>query len=211
MTDSLSVTTYVMDDRLPWLDDGLSRDVEGPFDPGILHDGGARSACAIRRISALGATLRGDVTKAPGDRVSVELASGQRQAATFDWIGGGEAGIRFIQRVDMLALINRKLISQPTERRAMPRVEIRCGVAVKWCGNLSLATLRNISARGLQLEGEGLPPRGTYVSLFVDGLNIPPGEVVWRKADLAGIELLDDLSWSSIMPWIREVGRNTGQ
>ena len=38
-------------------------------------------------------------------------------------------------------------------------------------------------------------------------LNIPAGEVAWRKADLAGIALLDDLSWSSIMPWIRDLVR----
>jgi hypothetical protein len=70
--------------------------------------------------------------------------------------------------------------------------------------------LRNISARGLQIEGDDLPARGTFTSIFVEGLNIPPGEVVWVKGNLAGIELLDDLSWTSIIPWIREVGRAAG-
>jgi hypothetical protein len=43
--------------------------------------------------------------------------------------------------------------------------------------------------------------------LFIDGLNVPAGEVVWQKGDRAGIELMEELSWSSIMPWVREVGR----
>ena len=64
-----------------------------------------------------------------------------------------------------------------------------------------------ISARGLQLEGDALPSAGTYVSVLVEGLNIPAGEIAWRKADLAGIALLDELSWSSIMPWIRDLVR----
>jgi hypothetical protein len=89
----------------------------------------------------------------------------------------------------------------------MPRVELRCAVGIKWGASVAAATLRNISAKGLQIEGDGLPPKDTFVSLFIDGLVVPAGEVVWRKGDLAGIELMDELSWSSIMPWVREVGR----
>ena len=36
---------------------------------------------------------------------------------------------------------------------------------------------------------------------------MPAGEVVWRKDRLAGIELMEPLIWSSIMPWIRETSR----
>lgn len=211
MTDALSVTTFVMEDRLPWPDDVHAVDIEGPFDTGVIHDAGHRRHCSIRKISALGATVRGDLVGAPGDDVAIELASGQRPAGTIDWVSAGEAGIRFRQPVDMLALINRNLISQPTERRAMPRVELRCCVYVKWGANMSPANMRNISAGGLQIEGDALPPCGTFVSLFVEGLNVPSGEVMWRKGGLAGIELLEDLSWTSIIPWIREVGRNKPQ
>ena len=207
MAEARSVTTFVMENRLPWPDDGGSSDVDGPFDPGVIHDGAQQRSCSIRKISALGATLRGEVRKAPGEEVAIELANGQRPAGTIEWVSGGEAGIVFRQPVDMLALINRNLISQPTERRAMPRVELRCRLHVKWSGNLEGATLRNISAGGMQIEGSILPPEGTFISVFVEGLIIPAGEVVWRRGDLAGVELFEELSWSSIIPWIREAGR----
>ena len=207
MAEAASVTTFVMENRLPWPEEGSVRELEGPFDAGVIHDGAMRWNCSIRRISSLGATLRGDVAIAPGEGVAIELANGQRPAATIDWVKGGEAGIVFKQPVDVLALINRQLISQPAERRAMPRVELRCRIHLKWGASLAPGLLRNISARGLQVEGDDLPARGTFVSLFVEGLNVPPGEVVWQKGNLAGIELLEDLSWSSIIPWIREVGR----
>src|SRR5262249_30193903 len=132
---------------------------------------------------------------------------GQRPVGTVEWSARGEAGIRFKQPIDMLALINRKLVSQPSERRAMPRIELRCSPHIKWGANLEPATPRNILARGLQIEGDLLPPRDTFVSIFVEGLNIPPGEVVWCKDNLAGIELFEELSWTSIIPWIREMGR----
>jgi len=210
MAEAPSVTTFVMEDRLPWPEQNIAAGLGGPFDSGLLYDHGQARQCSIRSISALGATLCGEVLNAPGEEAALELATGQRPAGTIEWARGGEAGIRFKQPIDMLALINRKLISQPSERRAMPRIELRCGLYVKWAASMEPATLRNISSLGLQLEGEALPPRGTFVGLFVEGLNVPPGEVVWRKNNLAGIELFEELSWTSIIPWIREVSRKQG-
>ena len=211
MTDAASVTIFVMEERLPWPDEGPAAEVDGPFDAGVIHDAGQRRKCSIRKISALGATLRGGERSTPGDEVALEIATGHRPQGTIDWVRGGEAGIVFKQPVDVLALINRNLISQPTERRTMPRVELRCGLHVKWGASLSPAIMRNISARGLQIEGDAFAPRGTFVQVFVEGLMVPSGEVVWTKGALAGIELFEELSWSSIIPWIREVGRRGGR
>lgn len=210
MTDIGSVTTFIVGDRLPWPDDAPPPPGLGPFDAGAIYDASSRQECSICKISALGATVRARLSKAPGDSVSVELGNGQRPAGTIAWIAGGEAGVSFNQPVDLLALINRSLISQPAERRRMPRVELRCAVHIKSGGTFDRVTMRNISATGLQIEGEELPPKGTFVSLFVDGLVVPPGEIVWRKDNLAGIELFEELSWTSIVPWIRDM-MNKGQ
>jgi len=207
MAQAQSVTTFVMSARLPWPDDAPAADAFGALDPVDFFVKGERRAGAIRRISPLGTTIRGAAARSPGEEVSVELETGQRPAGTIDWVAGGEAGIRFRQPIDMMALLTRKLVAQPGERRTMPRVELSCRVGLKWGANLATATLRNISARGLQVEGEDLPARDSFVSLFIDGLIVPAGEVVWRKGDLAGIELMEELSWSSIMPWVRETSR----
>jgi hypothetical protein len=207
MADAPSVTTFIMEKRLPWPDGSSDAGARGPFDNGLIYDDATSRQCTIRNISALGATLCGDLKKAPGEVVALELATGQRPAATIEWANAGEVGIRFKQPIDMIALINRKLVSQPAERRSMPRVEIRCNLYLKWCENLIPAVLRNISARGLQIEGEDLPPLGTFVGMFIEGLNVPPGEVVWSMSNLAGIELFEELSWTSLIPWIREIGR----
>lgn len=207
MTEGSSVTVFVMGDQLPWPDDSYLPEEAGPLDAGIIYRFGQRKECSIRKISAFGATLRGELGRSAGEDVAIELATGQRPGAIVDWVKGGETGIRFTQPVDILALINRKLVSQPVERRTMPRVELRCRVHVKCGAALSIATMRNISARGMQIEGDELPPKGHYLSVLVEGLNVPAGEVIWTKGDLAGIELVEELSWSSIMPWIRAVVR----
>jgi hypothetical protein len=126
------------------------------------------------------------------------------------WARRGELGVRFDDSVDVVALLNRKLVSQAPERRTMPRIEVRSGAHVKCGGQLWPATLRNISARGLQIEGDGLPAAGSYVSVFIEGLNVPGGEIIWRRDKLAGIELLEELSWASIIPWVRNAIRTGG-
>jgi len=192
MIDSQSVTTFVMAAELPWPDDAPPADALGALDPIAIVEAGQRRDCGIRKISSLGTTVRGAVTRAPGEDVTVELATGQRAVGTIEWIAAGEAGIRFHQPIDMVALLNRMLINQPGERRTMPRVELRCPVGVRWGGRAVPATLRNISARGLQIEGEGLPPRDTFVALFIEGINMPAGEVVYFDTAITGSSSVRD-------------------
>ena len=205
MTDVPSVTTVVMGDRLPWTEDSWAGDEKGPFDSGVIYHGGARADCVIRKVSALGVTIGSDLAPALGERVAVELATGQRPSGKVAWTSRREVGVRFDDSIDVIALLNRKLVSQTRERRTMPRVEVRCSVHVKCGEHFAPATLRNISARGMQIEGENLPAVGTYVAVYAEGLNIPPGEVVWRRDKLAGIEVFEELSWTSIIPWIRAI------
>lgn len=209
MATQPSVTTFVMGDILPWPDDVPGKGAAGPLDASVIHSSGAKLDCSIRRISALGATLRGRKLTPAGQELAIELATGHRPAAMVEWVDGEEAGIKFRQPIDILALINRTLVSQPIERRTMPRVELRCMVSVKCGENYVPAVLRNISSRGLQLEGDILPLAGAYIAVQIDGLVVPPGEVAWRKDNLAGVELFEELSWTSLMPWIREAARPT--
>lgn len=211
MANRPSVTTFVMGDLLPWTDDVSVRGADGPLDATVIHSSGTKLDCSIRRISALGATLRGRKLTPAGQELAIELATGHRPTAVVEWVDGEEAGIKFRQPIDMLALINRTLVNQPIERRLMPRVELRCMVSVKCGENFVPAVLRNISSRGLQLEGEILPLAGAYIAVQIDGLVVPPGEVVWRKDNLAGIELFEELNWTSLMPWIREAARPASQ
>jgi hypothetical protein len=203
MTDVSSVTTIVVGDDLPWLADSWSGEEKGPFDTGTILISGARCPCSIHKISALGATVSSGLKVSLGDRASIELPTGHRMPGKVEWANRSELGIRFDDHIDVIALLNRKLVSQAPERRVMPRLEVRCAVHLKCAGQFWPATLRNISARGLQIECDSLPEIGAYVSAFVEGLNIPAGELIWKRGTLAGIELFDELSWTSIIPWVR--------
>ncbi|HEX8937757.1 MAG TPA: PilZ domain-containing protein [Sphingomicrobium sp.] len=211
MVDAPSVTTFVVGDRLPWQDISPGPDEKGPFDAAAIYHSGIRQDCEIRKISALGAMVASNLNPALGDRVAIELATGQRPQGKIAWVRRGELGVRFEDAVDVVALLNRKLVSQTPERRTMPRIEVRCIAHLKFGGRFWPAMLRNISSGGLQIEGEELPAIGTFVSVFVEGLNIPAGEIVWKSGNLGGVELLEELSWTSIIPWVRNAVRKTAQ
>jgi hypothetical protein len=202
-----AATTYVVGDRLPWPDDDAGRLGKPDFEIARLHGGAASRDCAIRKISPLGAAISAEKVGETGDHVAIELASGQRCAARIDWSRGGEAGLLFDEPLDILALINRNLVAQPAERRALPRIELRCAARLKWGEHIEPALTRNISACGMQVEGDHLPPVGTYLAIYLDGLTLPPCEVVWRQSRLAGVEFFEQLSWASIIPWVKGLNR----
>src|SRR6476661_4273569 len=131
MTDAPSVTTVVLGDRLPWPEDAWQSADKGPFDPGALYVAGSRHACSIRKISALGVTISSDLAPALGERAAVELATGQRAGGKVAWTGRDQLGVRFDDSIDVIALLNRKLVSQAPERRTMPRLEVRTSVHIK--------------------------------------------------------------------------------
>lgn len=207
--DEAPVTTYVIDRNVPWPEDVAGTTQRGVFEAGAILDGAARHDCAIRKIAPQGATLRTAFRALPGSAFAVELGNGQRRSAQVEWARGGELGVAFAEPIDIVALINRNLVSQPAERRRMPRVELRRPLHVKWCEHLEPAVSRNISSFGMQVEGVDLPPVGTLASLFVEGINLPPAEVVWRQGALAGFEFFEEVRWASIIAWVREVGRRT--
>ena len=198
-----SLTTFVMSEPLPWPDSSSAAEALGPLDDVALYENGRARPCAMRRIAAEGATIRLRNLPPSEAQVAIELATGQRVEGRVEWARGGEAGVRFARPIDMLALLNRKLVAQAPERRRMPRMEVRCDLILRWSGSLRAVALRNISAGGLQVEGDDLPPPDTFVTPGTEGLNLPAAVVVWKRGRLAGLELMEGLAWSSLMPWIR--------
>jgi hypothetical protein len=203
---ALSATTFVLEPELPWAAGVQSTD--GPLDQVAIFVGGFRKDCLLRSVSSLGATISGELGTEAGAEVALELATGQRPAGIVEWICGNEGGVRFKEPINVVPLINRQLLSQSADRRRLPRVELRCRAWVEVDGEFSAATVRNISSGGVQFEGEALPEVGSDVRLFIEGLNVPPAKIVWKKGELAGVQLTTELPWSIVIHWIRELARS---
>lgn len=205
MTDA-TATTFVLPSRLPWLDGaGFVPEPEEPLDPTTVHIGPVALDSEIREISALGATLRGWLDVPLGAGLFMELGNGQRVEAVIAWRGEQDVGVRFTRPIEVMALITRQLVAQPADRRQMPRVEVRASAWLRKDERFLPATIRNISAGGLQIEGEELPAVHEPVQVFIEGLGVPPGEVIWRRDKVAGIRFERELGWQAILPWVKEL------
>jgi hypothetical protein len=200
-------TNFVVVPQLPWTADASQLEIEGEFEGAGVYLFGLRTPCTIESISPLAATLRGKLNAETGARVTLELTTGQRPLATIMWVRESSFGVEFTQPIDVLPLINRNLVSQPIERRRMPRVELRCVGWLTHDNEIYAVTVRNISASGLQLEADALPPVGTQVNVYLEGLNVPPGELIWKREALGAIKLRQEIGWSLILPWLRTLIR----
>ena len=206
MTDA-TATTFVLPAKLPWLDGLASIPRQEPLEPARIQVGSALVESEVRDISPLGATLRGALDVCIGAGVAMELGNGQRVDAVVAWRGEQDVGVRFTRPIDIMALITRQLVAQPAERRAMPRVEVCANAWVRKDGDFSAVVIRNISAGGLQVEGDVLPPVGQPIHVFLEGLGIPAGEVIWKGERVAGVKFVSEMSWQTILPWIKELHR----
>ena len=83
MAQSLSLTSFVMEHRLPWAEGSSAAPPgAGRFDGAFIIDAGQRHACTVRSVSPLGATLTGEIAAREGAELAIELVSGQRPGAS---------------------------------------------------------------------------------------------------------------------------------
>src|SRR5688572_18521226 len=145
--------------------------------PGALVAGSIRQVCLIRKISAGGAVIHADIPVGEGRRLELELETGEHLDGRVIWQRGLELGLRFDEPVDVLPILARNLVSQPGERRRMPRVEVDCPARLEVGPRNLLVTVRDISQGGAKIDSPFPLDTGSTVVLTPEGLNSLAGKV----------------------------------
>jgi PilZ domain-containing protein len=196
-------TVYSLSGEVPPIDMPLDADEIGLW-PGALTSGSVRQVCSIRKISAGGAVVHVDHRVEVGDRLELELMTGEQLGGTIAWRRGSEAGLRFDAPVDVFAIIAQDIVSQPGERRRMPRVETVCSALLETAAGTELVTTRDISQGGAKIDVPfDLVPE-QRVTITVEGLPAIQGVVRWSENNVAGIAFLPEMRWQELMLWLRE-------
>ena len=145
-------TVYSLSGDVPPLDPALLVAEDSSLQPGALIVGSIRQLCLIRKISAGGAVLHADLPVEEGQRLELELETGEQLDGIIAWKRGLEFGLRFEARIDILPILARNLASQPGERRRMPRVEIAAPALIETADGTELVTVRDIAQGGSRIE-----------------------------------------------------------
>ena len=175
MTDNSSVTTLVVGDRLPWPDDRWFIERKGPFDASAIYHSGVRRDCEIRKISALGVTVASD---GAGARRQGRGRTGNRAAC------GGEDRLERSRRawrpLRGPGRRHRAAQSEAGQPDAGAADDAAAGSALPRPYQMRREFLAGDAAQYLEpaacsWRASEVPPVGTFVSIFVEGLNIPCG------------------------------------
>ena len=197
-------TVFSLSGDVPPLEGAAEEIGEAELQPGAIARGSIRQICSIRKISGGGALLHVDLAVEPGERLGLELMSGEQLHGTVAWRRGAEVGLRFDEPLDVFGIIARDLVSQPGERRRMPRVELRCRGTLQTVTRTGLVTTRDISQGGAKIESPFPLAAEDPVVITLDGFRPIEGVVRWSAGGLTGIEFTPELGWQELMPWLKE-------
>jgi hypothetical protein len=200
-------TIYSLSGDMPAAEAGQEGDRSALW-PGALTSGSVRRACAVRKLSAGGAVLHCDHDVEPGERLELELMNGEQLAGHVAWRRGGEVGLSFDTQIDVFAFIAQDIVSQPGERRRMPRVELACTALLEAGSRTELVTSRDVSQGGIKIDVPFTLTPEQKVTVTLDGFRPVDGVVRWSRDSVAGIAFLPELSWQEVMLWLKDRRKN---
>jgi PilZ domain-containing protein len=196
-------TVYSLSGDVPPVDCPIEADDVGLW-PGALTSGSIRLVCSIRKISAGGAVVHVDHPVVVGERLDLELMTGEQLGGTIAWQRGAEVGLRFDSAIDVFAVIAQDIVSQPGERRRMPRVELVVQGLLETAAGTELVTTRDISQGGAKIDVPFALTPEERILITLDGLPPIQSVVRWSADHVAGIAFLPELRWQELMLWLKE-------
>jgi hypothetical protein len=196
-------TIYSLSGDVPPVEDAGDVDDFGLW-PGALTVGSIRQVCSIRKLSAGGAIVEVDGPVTPGERLDLELMTGEQLVGTIAWQRGKEVGLRFDAPIDVFAVIAQDIVSQPGERRRMPRVELVVQALLETAAGTELVTTRDLSHGGAKLDVPFRLKVDERVMITLDGMGAQQAVVRWSDDHVAGIAFLPEVRWQELMVWLKE-------
>ena len=206
MTDRMMETTlYSLDDAAPSPERAERRGDERHltlFRVGSIQLGDRRELCLIKNISAGGMMIRAYCPLDEGDRLSVELKSGEPIDGVATWIRGQNVGVAFDEPVDIIDILSTSL-SGPRPR--MPRIEVDCPVTIYIDSQPISVRSVDVSQGGIKLAvDEPLPQGNMDIGVGLPGLAPIRASVRWQKDGQAGVTFNRLLPLSDLVAWLED-------
>jgi len=164
---------------------------------------GKEVLCLIRDLSAAGMMCRSVAKPADGDRVEVEMRSGERVPGTVVWTRNAQIGIRFDRQIDVATLLNARVRDPHAPVQRMPRLRAGCAATLIAENGRQSVTLLDLSQGGAKIEAACLR-EGEQVTLGIAGLETRSGTIRWVQDGRAGVAFLSPIPFDRLANWALE-------
>lgn len=171
---------------------------------GTIIIDGRRELCLIRNISALGLMLHVYSHLDEGQRVEVEMKTGQHISGCVKWVRDSTVGLAFDEAIDVMAILASQLLSQTDLKPRMPRVEVRCPATLRMGGHTYRVTTRDISQGGAKVTLDTVLPPDADIVLSMEGFHSLHGVLRWCDGDFAGLTFNAVIPWPQLVRWLKD-------
>ncbi|WP_309610746.1 PilZ domain-containing protein [Sphingomonas sp.] len=171
------------------------------FRVGSVNIGDRRELCLIKNISAGGMMIRAYCTVANGERLTVELKSGQPIAGNVTWVRDQTVGVAFDEPIDVIEVLS---ASMEGPRPRMPRIEVDCHATVREGASTFRMRACDVSQGGIKVATSVVMPKGADVVVTLPGLPPLPGVVRWMEEGFGGITYNRLLPLPVLVGWLQE-------
>lgn len=171
---------------------------------GTIIVDGRRELCLIRNISTMGLMLHVYSHLEVGQRVEVEMKTGQHVFGSVRWVRESTVGMAFDEAIDVMAILASQLLSQTDLKPRMPRVEVRCPATLRMGGRSYRVTTRDISQGGAKITLDTVLPPNADIVLSMEGFHSLHGVLRWCDGDFAGVTLNSVIPWPQLVRWLKD-------
>ena len=175
------------------------------FRVGSVTLGDRRELCLIKNISAGGMMIRAYCTIVQGERLTVELKSGQPIAGSVSWVRDQTLGVAFDEPIDVIELLS---ASMEGPRPRMPRIEVDCYATVREGASTYRMRACDVSQGGIKIASSMILPKGADVVVTLPGLPAQPGVVRWMDDGFGGITYNRLLPLPELVSWLQGMRGN---
>lgn len=170
---------------------------------GALIARGARELCLIRNISVGGLMAHVYSGHSVGEKVAIELKSGQPVEGSVVWTDASNIGIEFDTPIDVEDMLSSQAALENGWRPRLPRVEVDRLATLRAGARLWGVNTRDISQGGVKIETDQPLEVGGEIVLTMERFRPLTGVVRWSHEGLAGVAFNELIPFHELMAWLR--------
>lgn len=158
--------------------------------------------CLIRNISTGGVMANIYSTHEVGERISLEIRSGQQLQGEIVWMRDGCVGIRFLESVNVDEMLKSASVDRNGLRTRPPRIEVYGQANIKIGDRTYSVDLCDLSQGGVKVTLPEPIAAGNEVVVSIGGLEDRKSLIRWQKNGRAGLSFVRPISFDLLVEWL---------